>query len=53
MDKKRFVVPVDTEFHRDVKAKAALIGWNISDLVRELLLRWLKGEIEIKKKNNK
>ena len=53
MAEKRFVIPIDLEFHRDVKSKAALIGWSISDIVKELLKRWLKGEIEIKKKNNK
>lgn len=45
MDKfKRLTVNVTPEFHHQVKVKATQEGKTISDVVRELLQRWLKEE---------
>jgi len=40
-------IRITTELHRKVKAKAALQGKTISGVVRELLERWERGEIEL------
>ena len=43
----KMTVRLPVELHRRVKAKAALQGRTLSDVFRELLERWEKGEIEL------
>lgn len=47
--RKRIIVDVPEENHHAIKVKAARLGKTISDVVRELLWRWLgrpEGERE-------
>ena len=39
---KRITVRVSEGLHRKVKAKAALIGRSVSDVVREYLEKWVE-----------
>jgi Arc/MetJ-type ribon-helix-helix transcriptional regulator len=41
---KRLTVDVSDEFHHQVKVKATQEGMTISDVMRELLQRWLEEE---------
>ena len=41
---KRLTVDVSDDFHRRVKVKATQEGKTISDVLRELLQRWLEEE---------
>jgi Arc/MetJ-type ribon-helix-helix transcriptional regulator len=43
---KRVTVDVSEEFHHKVKVKATKEGKTISDVMRELLKRWLEEEEE-------
>ena len=41
---KRITVRVPASLHRRVKAKAALQGKSVSDVLRDFLLEWVKDE---------
>ena len=43
----RTTIRLDEHFHRRVKAKAALEGRSITDVIRLLLEKWEHNEIEL------
>ena len=44
---RRTTIRLEEHFHRRVKAKAALEGRNVSDVIRLLLEKWEHNEIEL------
>lgn len=46
MTEKRITVKVAEKKHRLIRMKAADLGITISDVVRELLDRWIAGELK-------
>ena len=46
---KRITVRVPESLHRAVKAKAALEGKSVSDVIREYLIAWVKASPEKEK----
>ena len=51
MEKKsrRISVDIDADLHREIKTKAVKEEVNISDLVRELLIEWKNGNLQVVK----
>lgn len=51
MDKspKQLHVPIDPEQHMAVKLAAVAAGWELSALVRRLLVLWLEGKVKVGK----
>lgn len=45
---KRVTVKMPENEHKAVRLKAVELGVTVSDVVRDLLARWLAGEIEVK-----
>ena len=44
---RRITVKTTEDFHRAVRVRAAELGKPISDIVRQLLVLWLEGKIEL------
>jgi len=44
---KRFSVVADPEFHKEVKLKTVQEGRVISEVIRGLLTKWLRGEVTL------
>ena len=53
MKETRFVVRADPDFHRQVKVKAAQEGVDISQVIRNLLARWVRGELKVSTETSK
>jgi hypothetical protein len=47
MGKRQMMIRISEGLHRRAKAKAALQGKTLSEVVRELLARWETGDIEL------
>ena len=44
----KVTITIDEDLKRRARAKAILMGRNLSSVIRELLRRWLAGEITVK-----
>lgn len=44
---RRITLKTTEDLHKAVRVKAAELGVSISDIVRALLEKWIKGEIEL------
>jgi plasmid stability protein len=47
VQERKLMTRMTEELHKAVRVKAAELGRPVSEIVRELLARWVSGEIEL------
>lgn len=44
---KRFTVPLEDNLHLEIKVKATVLGLPMTEIMRRLLVAWLRGDVAL------